>query len=159
MKKLYSNLCFFIALMAMTHGLFAAETKIRVLALTTGGANGDVVTEHLKYLEKYWETLVPTVPPLIGVDIVNNELPYSMTGKTYTGIDIDQIAAHPNFYQLREDFAAEVAIVFTGEIATDNPDDELCGYALYGYWRKLGDNLAEFKPDADGLDLRGRNDS
>lgn len=156
MKKVCRNLYFFIALVTLPPFSFAAETSIRVLAVMTGGADKPLVEDNIDFLERHWETLVPTVPPLTSVEIVNNGLPYVMTEATYTGKDREQIAAivsHPNFLALREAFAADIALLFTGDI--EFAGGTQCGRAIWKYWQENNGTPAEFQPNADGLDLRG----
>jgi len=138
-------------LLLFSFPVFAVDTKITIIAVTTGGANAGNVTKNINYLKAHW-------PNNGGVTLkfVNGGVPFTLTTAIDTRDANTQLAAamqRPNWNILRETNSADVMLLFTGEIS------DKCGHAIQRHWAISNNAPAQFMPNSSGLDLRGSNDS
>lgn len=129
----------------------ALDTEITVLALTAGGANGARLVANIDYLQQHWTTVGG-----VTLTLSNSGHPVSLTSTFLLGTAserLQQAISLPNWSALREQYAADIVLVFTNSF-TDN----FCGGAPQSYWIGPG---ASFHPNQsdNNLDRRGKDDS
>lgn len=128
----------------------ALDTEITILALTTGGADQNFAMQNIQYLQQNWATAAG-----VTVKFANGGDPVALPGAFLIGTasqQLQEVSAHPQWSQFREQYAADVVIVFTNVFS-----DNFCGYAEQPNWIGAG---ASFEPDPtdDNLDRRGKDD-
>lgn len=129
----------------------ALDTEITILALTSGGANTSRVVENIQYLQQNWPTANG-----VTITVANGGSPVPLTSGFLVGTasqQLQQAISFSNWSALREQYAADIVLVFTGSF-TDN----FCGGAPQNYW--IGSSASFLpNPSDSNLDRRGKDDS
>lgn len=129
----------------------ALDSEITVLALTTAGATADLVEDNIVYLQQNWPTANG-----VTVTFANGGNPVPLTSGFLVGTasqQLQQAISFSNWSALREQYAADIVLVFTGSF-TDNS----CGGAPQPYW--IGSSASFVpNPNDNNLDRRGKDDA
>ena len=98
-----------------THA-YALDTEIRILGLTTGGADAEIAKQQLAHIQTVWQNSFESNPYMVGVKVVNGGVPVLLTSSTLTGTALVQLNSALNMSalrQLRDTHQADVVLVFT----------------------------------------------
>jgi hypothetical protein len=138
-------------LLLWTNSASAIDVSIRVLGVYPSHATGQVtyLAEQLTYLKDTWNNTGLHASSGIGVELVNGGQPIvaALAGMPATVVATPGwAAANPTIVQLRNSWQADVIVLLT--TATD-----VCGAADQYFTN------GQFFPDAQGMDLNGRNTS